>query len=85
MASDDSTWSTSHPGCWLIPITVVGVNTLALIDTGASETMMGWLLYQKLQQARALKLQTHDMPRFKGVGGNPVPTLGCAEVEVKVR
>ena len=78
MASDDSTGSASHPGCWLIPITVEGVNTLALIDTGASVTMMGRPLYQKVQQARALKLQTHDMPRFEGVGGNPVTTLGCA-------
>ncbi len=70
------------PGCWLIPITVKGINTLALIDTGASVTMMGRPLYQKVQQVLALKLQTHDMPRLKGVGGNPVPPLGHAEVEV---
>ncbi len=24
------------------------------------------------------------MPRLEGVGGNPVPTLGCAEVEVGI-
>ncbi len=41
--------------------------------------MMGRPLYQKEQ--RALKLQTHDMPRLEGVGGNPVPTLGSAEVD----
>ena len=46
--------------------------------------MMGRPLYQKVQQVRALKLQTHDMPRLEGVGGNPVPTLGCAEVEVGI-
>ncbi len=84
VASDDSTGSTSHPGCWLIPITVEGISTLALIDTGASVTMMGWPLYQKVQQVSALKLQMHDMPHLKGVGGNPVPTLGCAEVEVGI-
>ncbi len=84
LSSEDSTASTSHPGCWLIPITVEGVNTLALIDTGASVTMMGWPLYQKVQQVHALKLQTHDMPRLEGVGGNPVPTLGSAEVEVGI-
>ena len=76
VASDDST------GWWLIPITVEGVNTLALIDTGALVTMMGWPLYQKVQQVRALKLQTHDMQHVKCVGGNPVTTLDCAEVEV---
>ncbi len=84
IASDDSTGSTGHPGCWLIPITVEGVNTLALIDTGVSVTMMGRPLYQKVQQVRALKLQTHDMPRLEGVDGNPAPTLGCAEVEVRI-
>ncbi len=84
VASDDITGSTSHPGCWLIPITVEGLNTLALIDTGASVIMMGRLLYQKVQQVRALKLQTHDMPRLEGVGGNPIPTLGCAKVEVGI-
>ncbi len=26
----------------------------------------------------------HDMPRLEGVGGNPIPTLGCAEVEVGI-
>ncbi len=84
VASDDSTGSTSHPGCWLIPLTVEGVNTLALIDTGVSVTIMGRPLYQKVQQVHALKLQTHDMPCLKGVGGNPVPTSGCAEVEVGI-
>ncbi len=84
VSSDDSTGSTSHPGCWLIPISVEGINTLALIDTGASVTLMGWPLYQTVQQVRALKLQTHNMPRLEGVGGNPVPTLGCAEVEVGI-
>ncbi len=24
------------------------------------------------------------MPRLEGVGGNPVPTLGCPEVEVRI-
>ncbi len=45
---------------------------------------MGWQLYQKVWQVRTLKLQTHDMPRLEGMGGNPVPTLGCAEVEVGI-
>ncbi len=47
VASDDSTGSTSHPGCWQIPITVEGVNTLVLIDTGASVTMMGTAILPK--------------------------------------
>ncbi len=64
--------------------TVEGANIYALIDTGASVTMRGRPLYQKVQQDCALKLQTHDMTRLEGVGGNPVPTLGCAEAEVGI-
>ncbi len=43
----------------------------------------GTAVVPKVQQVRELKLQTHDMPCF-GVGGNPVPTLGCSEVEVEI-
>ena len=41
LPSDISVETESHPGCWLIPVTVEGVKTLALIDTGASVSMMG--------------------------------------------
>ncbi len=82
--SDLSDDVTSHPGCWLIPVAVEGVKTLALIDTGASVTMMGRPLYEKIQKIRPLRLQTHEMPRLEGVGGNPVPTLGSTEVGVDI-
>ncbi len=82
VAGNDSIEITSQPGCWLIAITVKGVNTLELIDTGVSITLMRRPLYQKVQQARALKLRMYDVPRLEGVGGKPVPTLGCAKVEV---
>lgn len=45
--NDDSDGTTSHPGCWLIPIRTEGITTLALITTGTSVTMMGRPLYQK--------------------------------------
>lgn len=32
----------------------------------------------------ALRLQTCEIPRLEGVGGNPVPTLGGAEVVVEI-
>ncbi len=56
---------------------------MALIDTGALVTMMQ-LLYQKVQQVRALKFQVHDMPLLEDMGGYPVPTLGSAEAEVGI-
>lgn len=53
----------SHPGCWLIPLTAKCVKTLALINTGASVTMMGLSLDSKVQQVHALRLQGkyHDL------------------------
>ncbi len=75
---------TSNDKQRLIPITVEGVETLALIDTGASVSMLGHPLYQKIKQLKQLTLQTQETPRLEGVGGNPVPTLGHAEVEVGV-
>ncbi len=84
LPSDISVETKSHPGCWLIPITVEGIKTLALIDTGASMSMMGRHLYQKVQQVSQMRLQTQDTPRLEGVGGNPVPTLGHADVQVGI-
>ncbi len=62
LPSDVSVENARHPGCWLIPITVEGVQTLALLDTGASVLMMGRPLYQKVQQVSRLRLQTQDTP-----------------------
>ncbi len=84
MLSNLSDEVTSHPGCWLIPVAVEGIKTLALIDTRASVTMMGHPLYEKIQKLWPLHLQTHEMPRPEGVGGNPVPTLSSTEVGVDI-
>ncbi len=46
--------------------------------------MSGRPLYQKMKQLKQLTLHTQETPRLEGVGGNPVPTLGHAEVEVGV-
>ncbi len=82
MLSDLSDEVTIHPGCWLIPVPVEGVKTLALIDTGASVTMIGRPLYEKIQKLQPLRLKMQEMPRLKGLGGNPVSTLGSTEVDV---
>ncbi len=84
MLSDLSEEVTSHPGCWLIPVAVEGIKTLALIDTGASAMMMGHPLYEKIQKLQPLRLQTHEMPRLEGVGANRVPTMGSTEVGVDI-
>ncbi len=61
-----------------------GVQTLALLDTGASVSMMGRPLYQKVQQVSRLRLQMQDTPWLEGVGGNSVPTLGHTTVRVGI-
>ena len=61
-----------------------GVQTLALLDTSPSASMMGRPLFQKVLQVSRLPLQTQDMPRLEGVGGNPVPTLGHTMVGVGI-
>ncbi len=77
LPSDVSVETASHSGCWLIPITLEGVKTLALIGTSASVSMIGRPLYQKIQM--------HETPRLEGVGENPMPNLGHAEVDVSIR
>ena len=57
---------------------------MALIDTSASVSMMWRPLYQKVQQVSQMRLQTQDTPQLEGVGGNPVPTLGHADVHVGI-
>ncbi len=84
LTSDVSVETASQHWCWLIPITVKGIRTVALIDTGASMSMMGLPLFQKVQQVSWMRLQTHETPWVEGVGSNPVPTLGQAEVEVGI-
>ncbi len=64
---------------------VEGIDTLALTDTDASASMMVWPLYKKIQQLSQIELQTKETPRLEEVGGNPVPTLDHAEVEVGVK
>ncbi len=84
LPSDVSVETPSHLGYWLIPITVEGVQTLALLDTSASVSMMGRPLYQKVQQV-SLCVSKGKTPQLEGVGGNPVPTLGHTTVGVGIR
>ncbi len=65
MLSDLSDEVTRHPGCWLIPVAVEGIKTLALIDIGAPVTRMGCPLYEKMQKLWPLHLQMQEMPRLK--------------------
>ncbi len=63
---------------------VVGVKSFVLIDTGASVTLMGHPLYKKSTASMQSEVMTCGIPQSEAAGGNPVPTLGCDEVEVGI-
>ncbi len=49
-----------HCHCWLIPISINQTSTLALLDTGATCTMIGRPLYETLHAVQPLKLKTDE-------------------------
>ncbi len=62
---------TSHSGCWLIPVAVEGIKTLALINTGASVMMMGHPLYEKIQSYGLCILRRKRCLSSKELEGTP--------------
>ncbi len=48
-----------HYRGWLIPISINQISTLALLDTGATCTMIGRPLYETLQAVQPLKVKQH--------------------------
>ncbi len=73
-----------HYRGWLIPVTINQILTLALLDTGATCTMIGRPLYETLQAVQPLKVkQDKDLP-LEVIGGGAAPTLGTATVQVGI-
>ncbi len=73
-----------HYCWWLIPITINQVSTLALLDTGATCTMIGRLLYETLQAARPLKVKQDEDLRLEVIRGGAASTLGMATVQIRI-
>ncbi len=71
-----------HCRGWLIPITINQISTLALLDTGATCTMVGRPLYETLQAVQPLKLKTDEDLQLEVIGGGAAPTLGTATVQI---
>ncbi len=69
---------------WLIPITINQVSTLALLDTGATCTMIGRPLFETLQAVQPLKVKQDEDLRLEVIGGGAAPTLGTATVQVGI-
>ncbi len=64
-----------HCSGWLIPITINQTSTLALMDIGATCTMIGWPLYETLHAAQSLKLKTDEDLRLEVIGGGVDPNV----------
>ncbi len=73
-----------HCRGWLIPITINQTSTLALLDTGATCTMIGRPLYETLHAVTPLKLKTDEDLRLEVIGGGAAPTLGTATVRIGI-
>ncbi len=74
----------NHHRGWLIPVTINQVATMALLDTGATCTMIGRPSYETLQAARPLKVKQDEDLRLKVIGGGAAPTLGTATVQIGI-
>ncbi len=71
------TWVTRQQPSWLLAYTHAG-GRHKIFDTGASVTMMGQPLYQKIQQSSPLCLQMRDTATQRS-RGNPMATFGHTE------
>ena len=69
---------------WLIPITINQVSTLALLDTGATYTMIGRPLYATLQTVKPLKVKQDEDLRLEVIGGRAAPMLGITMVQIGI-
>ena len=67
---------------WMLPVVINGVTTLALVDSGASATMISRAVYEKMTPGRhPLRPTRHDT--VTGVGGGKVGLQG--EIQAKIR
>ncbi len=57
---------------------------MALLDTGATCTMIGQPLYELLQVAQPLKVRQDENLRLEVIGGGAAPTLGTATVQIGI-
>ncbi len=73
-----------HHRGWLVPVTINQVATMALLDTGATCTLIGRLLYELLQAVQPLKVKQDENLCLEVIGGGAAPTLGTATVQVGI-
>ncbi len=73
-----------HHRGWLVPVTINQIATMALLDTGATCTMIGRPLYELLQAAQPLKVRKDENLRLEVIGGGAAPTLGTATVQIGI-
>ncbi len=59
-------------------------STLALLDTGATCTMIGRPLYETLHAVQPLKLKTDEDLRLEVIGGGAAPTLSTATIQIGI-
>ncbi len=57
---------------------------MALLDTGATCTIIGRLLYETLQAVKPLKVKQDEELHLEVIRGSTAPTLGTANVQIGI-
>ncbi len=81
---DLATMVKNHRRSWLIHVSIKQVSTMALIDTGATCTMIGQPVYETLQAAKPLKVKQDKELHLEVILGGAVPALGTANVQIGI-
>ncbi len=81
---DSSSHLNKHYRGWLIPITINQLSTLALLDTGATCTIIGRPQYETLQAVQPLQVKQDEDLHLEVIGGDTAPTLGTATVQIVI-
>ena len=68
---------------WMLPIKVNGVTALALVDSGASATMISRAIYEKMAPGHYPIVPCEHM-EVTGVGGQKVKLLGEVQSEIQI-
>ncbi len=73
----------NHHSGWLIPVTINQLSTLALLDTGATCSMI-LPLYETLEATKPIKVKQDEALCLEVIGGGAAPTLGTSNVQIGI-
>ena len=73
----------AHYNGWVLPVSLNGISTGALIDTGAGSSVLSKSVYLAMPQSARNPLTPHPNS-IRGIGGMSIQPLGCMVVDVEI-